>query len=441
MSQYNKDSIVALATARGVGALSIVRVSGELSSNVFKSLTGIKNIRSRYAYYSVIKSKNGVVLDDAIAIFYKEPNSFTGEESFEITCHGGEVVANNIINEILHHGCRYANPGEFSKRAVLNGKISLERAEALNSSIKATSRLSAEKGLMGLKGEAKKLLQDARNKIIRLLAVLEHELDFVEGEIDETSDISFIKALNEAIAPLKEVSTGTLIGNKLKSGFRVALIGPPNVGKSTLFNALLGYDRSLISSIKGTTRDSLEVFVEIEGVPVELIDTAGYWDVRNKLDALGVKKTQSIIKTSDILMIVDEESPILFSKKLDLFDKPCLFVKSKCDEISEHKNFDKTIKVSSHKRINLDILLTTLSTLIKTSFLNESVFVCSSRQATLIKKTLLSLNELTDSSKSLDLVQRVSALRNASESLFDVYGEISNDDVLNNVFQSFCVGK
>ena len=140
-------------------------------------------------------------------------------------------------------------------------------------------------------------------------------------------------------------------------------------------------------------------------------------------------------------MIVDEESPILFSKKLDLFDKPCLFVKSKCDEISEHKNFDKTIKVSSHKRINLDLLLTTLSTLIKTSFLNESVFVCSSRQATLIKKTLLSLNELTDSSKSLDLVQRVSALRNASESLFDVYGEISNDDVLNNVFQSFCVGK
>ena len=441
MSLYNKDSIVALATARGVGALSIVRVSGGLASKIFKALTDIKKIRPRYAYYCSIKSRDNYILDDVVIIFYKGPKSFTGEDSFEISCHGGEIIANNIINEIIGQGCRYAYPGEFSKRAVLNGKINIQKAEALNNAIKATSSLSANKGLVGLEGDAKKLLEEARKKTVRLLATIEHELDFVEGEINETTDSFFEKMLDGAITPLKEVADGTLAGNKLKNGFRVALIGPPNAGKSTLFNSILGYNKSIISSKKGTTRDSLEVFVEVNGVPIELIDTAGYWEVVDELDALAVEKTLATIQNSDVLIIVDDKNPMFFSSKINLFGKPCIFVKSKCDNSNKIISNKKTIHLSAHLRTNIDTLLTALSTLIKTSFLEENIFICSLRQASLIDKALDALVSLRATFQKLDLVQRVSGLRYASENLFDVYGEISNNDVFDNVFNDFCVGK
>ena len=179
MSLYVKDSIVAIATPRGIGALSVIRVSGNSLSSLFKSLSHLKKIKPRHAYYKPLLSQKGSLLDNVIIIYFEGPNSFTGEDMLEISCHGGDVVANNIINDLISRGCRFADPGEFSKRSFLNGKMSLSEAESINDIIKAQSSLGVQKGLMGLNGSVNEKVGEIKDSLIRLLTIMEHELDFV----------------------------------------------------------------------------------------------------------------------------------------------------------------------------------------------------------------------------------------------------------------------
>ena len=441
MSLYQKDSIVAIATARGIGALSIIRVSGNSLSSLFSELTCIKNIKNRYAYYKKIKGSDGKILDSVVITFFKGPHSFTGEDLFEISCHGGEVISKRIIHELIRKGCRYAHPGEFSKRAFLNGKLSLREAESINQIIHSNSELEAEKGMLGLSGPIQKSLLKAKDHLINLLAVIEHELDFVENEINETSIQEIQSQLNKTITLLQKVIKGSLIGNKIQTGFRVGIVGNPNAGKSTLFNSILGYDRAITSAEKGTTRDALESFVEINGVPVVLIDTAGYWSGKDSLDALGIKKTEEIIKKADILLIVDEKNPKKFIAPFNVKEKHKIYVLSKSDLKNKKNNSKEVVSISSLKNKNIDTLLTALSTLIKSSFFKEDVFIVSSRQLILIKKACSQLEDLSIGVEGVELVERVSVIRNSTNLLEEVFGEVYNEDVLNSVFKGFCVGK
>ena len=441
MSLYQKDSIVAIATARGIGALSIIRVSGSSLSSLFSELTCIKNIKNRYAYYKKIKGSDGKILDSVVITFFKGPHSFTGEDLFEISCHGGEVISKRIVHELIRQGCRYAHPGEFSKRAFLNGKLSLREAESINQIIHSNSELEAEKGMLGLSGPIQKSLLKAKDHLINLLAVIEHELDFVENEINETSIQEIQSQLNKTITILQKVIKGSLIGNKIQTGFRVGIVGNPNAGKSTLFNSILGYDRAITSSEKGTTRDALESFVEINGVPVVLIDTAGYWSGKDSLDALGIKKTEEIIKKADILLIVDEKNPKKFIAPFNVKEKHKIYVLSKSDLKNKKNNSKEVVSISSLKNKNIDTLLTALSTLIKSSFFKEDVFIVSSRQLILIKKACSQLEDLSIGVEGVELVERVSVIRNSTNLLEEVFGEVYNEDVLNSVFKGFCVGK
>ena len=441
MSLYEKDSIVALATPRGVGALAIIRVSGSSLDSLFKSLTRINKINPRYAYYRPLVSVGGEVLDRSIITFYRGPFSFTGEDVFEISCHGGDVVSKNIINDLIERGCRYAGPGEFSRRAFLNGKINLSESEAINSIINSQSKVGAQKGLMELEGAANNHLVQIKTSLVNLLTIIEHELDFVEREIEETSSRSFKEKINECLDLINKVIEGSLVGNKLKHGFRVALVGPPNAGKSSLFNALLGYEHAIISSEKGTTRDALEVFVEIKGLPVILIDTAGHWSGKDKLDALGIKKTDKIIQNADILVAIDEKDPKKFIKSFSTNKKPVVFVASKADIKNPLNTNSKFINISSIKNTNISLLLTELSTVIKNSFFREDVFLCTSRQVVLIKKVRDSLLTLIKDFSDLDLVERAFILRSGADLMREVFGEIYNEDVLNGIFKGFCVGK
>ena len=441
MSLYEKDSIVALATPRGVGALAVIRVSGFCLSSLNKNLFGKNKLKLRYAHYRPLLSLSGEALDNVVVTFFKGPHSFTGEDVLEISCHGGEVIVKSIISDLINRGCRYADPGEFSRRAFLNGKINLSEAEAINNLIKAPSRLGVQKGLMELSGSANIDLIKIKDSLLQTLTIIEHELDFVEGEITETSESGLNKQIEDSLFFIDRVLKGSLIGKKLKEGFKVALVGPPNAGKSSLFNALLGYDHAIISKEKGTTRDAIEVFVEIEGVPIVLIDTAGYWSGKDKLDALGIKKTEKIIKTADILIVVDEKNPKKFIKPFSVGGRPLIFVASKLDLKRAPIKASDFLNISSKENKNIKTLLTKLSTVVSKSFLQEDVFMCTARQVVLLEKVKQTLKPLKGSLAEVDLTERAFIVRTAVDLMKEVFGEVYSEDVLNNIFKGFCVGK
>ena len=439
MSLYEKDSIVALATPRGIGAIAVVRVSGQSLSSLFTKLTGVKKIKERYAYYRKIFSSSGEVLDNSLILFFNGPSSFTGEDIIEISCHGGEVVPKKIINQLIEYGCRASNPGEFSKRAFMNGKIDLVEAESINSIIHSRSYLEAKNSLMSFGGETKRRLLEIKNSLVELLMVVEHELDFLEGEIGELSSERIHKTLKKCILELKKVVAGSLVGKKIGTGIRVVLVGPPNAGKSSLFNSLLGYNKAIVSPKKGTTRDVVEAFVEIGGFPVVLADTAGHRQTQDPIESKGVKKTDMELNRADVVIAVDETDPQLFVDSLKIKNKPTLLVLSKKDSSDGLPSFP--LQTSAKKNINIETLLTRLSTLIEGSFFNNEAFFAPDRQIVLLKRSLSLLESLLLDVAILDSVVFSSSLRSSINDLREVFGEVYNEDILNNIFKGFCVGK
>ena len=441
MSLYKKDVIVALATPKGIGAISLVRISGSSLSSFFYALSKITAPKSRHVYNVNLKSKEeGRVLDNVLMTYYKSPNSFTGEDVIEISCHGGNVVSKRIIDDLLFSGCRYGDPGEFSKRAFLNGKIDLIQAESINKIISSKSTEEVNLGLMGLEGTTKLKLEKIKTLLVDLITLIEHELDFVELEIIATKQASLKKNIKKIIGELDEIIIGSLAGKKLHDGIRVSIVGPPNAGKSTLFNSLLGHNRALVSSEKGTTRDAIEAFIELEGAPIILVDTAGYWKGKNKLDRLGIEKTKKELLESDVVIALDEKNPLEFIKRLTMNLKNVIFVLSKSD-INNVKNIRGCLKISSLKNKSIKKLLTDLSTLIKKGFFPENRIAHSHRQLGLIKNAKRALLLAYEQFDLNDLVQTVSLLRGSLDEIREVVGEVYNEEILNNIFSDFCVGK
>ena len=314
MSLYSSENIVALATPPGLGALAIVRLSGSNLYSTYKNFTHRDPIDRRAVFSKIYHPMNKKLLDEAVITYFKSPNSFTGEDVIEISCHGGVVVPRSIIMAAIDSGARNADPGEFSFRAFLNGKIDLLQAEAISSLISSKSTLSADVSLQHLLGRVSTILSEIREDALNMLSVIENELDFSEDELDLTSydDIrSKVANIKEKLVDILKSST---FGMGALSGIRVVLLGKPNSGKSSLFNAILGFDRAIVSSTPGTTRDTVESCFELEGIPVCLIDTAGVWESDEFLDQLGVQKTMSAIDNSDICFLVYEKDPSVLLK-------------------------------------------------------------------------------------------------------------------------------
>ena len=440
MSLYKKDVIMALSTPRGVGAIAVIRVSGSSLKELFFKLSNIKAPKNRYVYNVSLKSKAGLSLDNVLITYYKSPSSFTGEDVVEISCHGGGFVSDKILAELSLYGCRYANPGEFSKRAFLNGKIDLIQAESINSIIQADSSEALNLGLMGLEGATKVRLEKIKKRLINLISIIEHELDFTESEIIETKKSSLKNSVKKIISNFNDIIEGSLAGKKIKDGVRVSIVGPPNAGKSTLFNFLIGNNKAIVSSEKGTTRDSLECFFEIQGVPVILVDTAGFWEGKDALDRLGIKKTKKEIEESDIVIVLDEKNPVKFLKTISMDIKNVLFVLSKAD-INGSKKIKNCISISCLKDKGVKELLTCLSTKISTVFLPKNRITYSKRQLMVLNGINKNLRLVYGSFEEIDLVQVVSLLREALSGLGEVVGDVYNEDILDNLFSSFCVGK
>ena len=466
------DTICAISTAQG-GAIGIIRISGDQSisicDRIFKPANGNKPLADssiRTARYGTIvdKEDNNSIIDEVIVICYRSPHSYTGEDSAEIMCHGSSYILQKVMSLLISQGCRLARPGEYTQRAFLNGKMDLSQAEAVADLISSSTAASHRLAMNQMRGGFSKKLRILRDKLVHLTSLMELELDFSEEDV-EFADRSEMQALFQSIdTTLSHLLDSFKIGNALKNGIPVAIIGETNVGKSTLLNQLLHDERAIVSDIHGTTRDSIEDTIQIEGVLFRFIDTAGIRDTDDTIEHIGIDRTFKKIDESEIVLWIIDATDIdntfnnIHSKILPhLNDKSLIIVVNKCDLVEETDlyttfndlynnsgiNPDETIFISAKNGNNLPALESKLLDYTHSDKFTESdVIVTNLRHAEALDHALSSLRRAKESLLSdvpTDLVAE--DLRLCINSLGEIVGEVTNDEVLGNIFSHFCVGK
>jgi len=448
MYSYAPENIVALATPPGLGALAIIRLSGFDLSSTYRSFSHKNPIDRRAVFSNIYHPKSNKLLDEAVITYFKAPNSFTGEDVVEISCHGGLMVPHSIIIAAIDNGARKANPGEFSFRAFLNGKLDLLQAEGISSLISSKSQLSTDVSLYHLRGRVSDSLSEIKSDALNILSIIENELNFSEDEINLTSYSELLKKMIKIQSKVNSITKATAFGKQLLSGFRIVILGRPNSGKSSLYNAILGFDKAIVSNLPGTTRDTVESYFELKGVPICLIDTAGVWESDDFLNTLGIQKTMEALEQADLCLLVDDDDPssLLNANISSKLNEHYILIKSKCDNLDlAVSGHDNIISISSKNGIGIDSLLTYLSTYISnrvdTSIVLDRILV-TQRQRKLLQSSLYSINDIIEQLRSnvqADII--ASSLRGFVISIKDVIGEIPNRDVLNHIFSNFCVGK
>ena len=449
MDYNNSDIIIARATPIGKSALAVIRVSGENLDDLLSHFFPKKLFVPQLASLQKIKKLNtNIVLDTCIILYYKNPKSFTGEDMLEISCHGNDLNVEQIINEFIKLGIRLAYPGEFSYRAFKNSKIDLIQAESIAAKITCNSNQYGV-ALQNLEnGSTSNKLQKLRKNIINMQAIIEHELDFNENEITHLNKKEIQKKFRELYQEIQKIIDWSLYLQVLDSGYKVSIIGPPNVGKSTLFNRIAGSDKAIVTPIKGTTRDVLEASIQMEGVPFKFYDTAGYRVTKNKIESMGIEKTINISKKSDIILMLDSKEPrekfnLLLEKNQILKTKTVLFVKTKCDKKTEKNK--KELHISCKNDLGIDQLLTKILTIISVNSQknnSNSAALCNKRQISLLEQSNKILDEIINNLNNnveMDIV--ASQTKGVVNLIEELLGKITSTEVLNNIFKGFCVGK
>ncbi|RMD47669.1 MAG: tRNA uridine-5-carboxymethylaminomethyl(34) synthesis GTPase MnmE, partial [Aquificota bacterium] len=316
-----KDTIVANATPLTASAVSIIRISGKDALNIGKSIFSKKeDIKPRKAYFGKFIDENGEIIDEGLFLYFKAPKSFTGEDVVEIQVHGSVPVVKKIIKEAIKKGARFAQPGEFTKRAFLNGKIDLTQAEAIAQLIEAKSEKASKAAVNLLEGKLSKEIKFLKEKLININMLIEAELNFPE-DVEEIEETVIKKDLKEVIDKIKQLLSTYKKGKLIREGIKLAIVGRPNVGKSSLFNSLMGYERAIVSDIQGTTRDFIEESFTLNGIPVRLIDTAGIRESKDEIEKIGIQKTKEKIEEADIILFVFDVSKGLTEEDLKIYEE------------------------------------------------------------------------------------------------------------------------
>ena len=452
MNYYNNDVIIAQSTPLGSSAIAVIRVSGENLNNFFPLIFKNKKIAPRYSYAVELKGFNSKeLIDTCVIVYYKAPASFTGEDMLEISCHGNEIIVEKIINQFILKGVRIAYPGEFSYRAFQNNKIDLMQAEsiaekiALNSGAYGVALQNIENGTISRKFESLK------KSLLHTLSIIEHELDFNEDEVTHLSVGSIKNDFINIEQELNIMLDGYSLIQKINQGYQVVILGPPNAGKSTLFNTILGVDKSIVTHIEGTTRDVLESKIILQNIPFTFYDTAGYRQTKDVIEGLGIKRGLDRVGGADVVLIIDEKNPKKILKNLIkegiiAVEQKTLCIKTKCDKLKKGVVVDNAeIQLSAKNNVGIRLLLTHLLTLVSKNVdlsTYKNIAVCNERQRLLVKKakekTAVILTELNNG-YSMDII--ASSCRDFVEIIEELLGQITSNDVLNNIFKGFCVGK
>ncbi len=441
------DTIAAVATANGVGSIAIVRVSGDDALLIANKLTDNKPLKPRYATLATLYNQAKEMIDEAIVIYFKAPNSFTGEDIIEFQCHGGVVVAQSILNAVLQAGVRLAKPGEFSKRAFFNGKIDLSEAEAIAKMIEAKSEDALKILARQLKGELKEYVENVRQEIIHILAYSEVSIDYAEEDLPE----DLIEQIKTKLLELSESLQKTLQVSKtragLMQGFKVAIVGKPNVGKSSLLNALLNYERAIVSEIAGTTRDTIEEQIRIGTHLIRIVDTAGIRDANDEIERIGIERSKAAIEESDIVIALfdgsremdrEDERILEFLKEYE--DTTVLYVQTKID-LEQKLSSDITFDLLLNSKEDVSVLIAKLQNILDMQNSSEEVMLISKRQVSAVESTLNSIQEAFAPLEDGELEIFSFCLNEAIKSLGSITRPFENDEMLDTMFSSFCLGK
>ena len=439
------ETIVALATAPMKSALAVIRVSGddafEIVSKCFsKDITGIT--KRTCLVGSILDGEKEI--DEVVINVYKGPKSFTGEDLVEIICHGSVLIANEIIELLLSKGARLATNGEYSSRAFLNQKIDLVQAEAINDVINATTKEAKALSILSLKGDTSNLLVPLKTRLADILSLIEVNIDYPEYEDIEVANKEKIVDTIDELLPEIERLTKEGEQGLIKEGIKVAIVGKPNVGKSSLLNALLGESKAIVTDIAGTTRDVVEGEINLNGVVLHLLDTAGIRDVEDKIESIGINKSKEVIKEADLVIVVLDAST-----ELDDMDKEILTISEDKKRIIIYNKSDLSTKTEEDK-IYISALTGDISPLKKEIYkavgLENEAFTTPSlnnvRQLGLlknVKESLLKAKQDTELDLSIDLI--AVSLYDAYRSILEILGEVDQIDISKEIFARFCVGK
>ncbi|MFQ3219252.1 MAG: tRNA modification GTPase [Paraglaciecola sp.] len=456
MTDLNQETIVAQATASGRGGVGIVRISGHLAAQVAQQLLGqVPAVRS--AQYLPFKEQNGQTIDQGIALYFKAPHSFTGEDVLELQGHGGQVVLDMLIKAVLKiPNIRLARPGEFSERAYLNDKLDLAQAEAIADLIDASSEQAARGALRSLQGEFSKQITLLVEKVIHLRIYVEAAIDFPDEEIDFLSDGKVQSDLRHIMQQLTQVQGQTKQGTLLREGMRVVIAGRPNAGKSSLLNALAGRDAAIVTSIAGTTRDVLKEHIHIDGMPLHIIDTAGLRDSEDEVERIGIERAWQEIEQADrVLFMLDSTDtketdphkiwPEFMRRLPDAMG--LTVIRNKADLSGEtigrsHVLGFEVFNLSASNKQGIDALAEHLKDCMGFHASNEGQFIARRRHLDAIEKAaehlILGKQQLEDNFAGELLAEE---LRLAQQHLNEITGEFSSDDLLGKIFSSFCIGK
>lgn len=452
------STIAAISTAQGQGGIGVIRVSGEqaftIVDKIFKSVSGkkIMDIKGYTALFGHIYN-NEEVLDEAVVLKYVAPKSFTGENVVEISCHGGMFITKEVLNAVIMAGASLAEPGEFTKRAYLNGKMDLTEAESVMDIISAKSKSAARAALFVKGGALFKKSQQVKQLLLDKAAHLSAWADYPEEDIPEVSEDSIMEAIEESISILEKLLSTYDMGQVVKEGIDTVIAGRPNAGKSTLMNLLVGREKSIVTNIAGTTRDVVEDTVLVGNVMLKLSDTAGIRDTDNEIEKIGVQKTFDKINGAGLVIALFDNNEELNSEDIDLINKikdmPCIAVINKIDlEDKVDKkyitdNIENVVYISAKQQDNIDELKNMIEKIAGTEDFDPSAgIIANERQRNAIRNAVNSLYEAKESlAMGMTMDAITVSLQETIDYLLELTGEKAGEEIVDSVFHNFCVGK
>jgi tRNA modification GTPase len=466
MANYtlNNDTIAALATPHGAGAIAVIRLSGKdaiaITEKVFKTKTlkpkTLAGKASHTAHFGLIVEKD-VIIDEVLATIFKAPNTYTGEEIVEISCHGSVFVQQQILQVLFKHGARPAQAGEYTLRAFLNGKLDLSQAEAVADLIASNSATSHQVAMQHMRGGFSNKIAVLRENLLNFASLIELELDFSEEDVEFADRTDLKKLINTILSIIEKLISSFEVGNVIKNGIPVAIVGKPNAGKSTLLNVLLEDDRAIVSEIPGTTRDTIEDELIIEGVLFRFIDTAGIRTTSDVIEQIGVNKAFEVIKKSAIIIYLFDTHELSrgdLELELNIIREhigtsQLLVVGNKIDfeNLEELKQEFADVPaiqfISAKEQKNIDVLKTKLVSLFDTRTVNTTdTIVTNSRHVNSLNKAQEALTKVNEGlSANIQSDFLALDIRYALEALGEITGQVTNDDLLGNIFSKFCIGK
>ena len=458
---HSSDTIVALATPPGEGALAIIRLSGPdavaWTDHIFIGAK-LTSADSHTIHFGQIQGKDGEIIDEVLVFVFKNPTSYTGEDVMEISCHGSSYIIQKIIDRFIGQGARLANPGEFTQRAFLNGRMDLSQAEAVADLIASKSAAAHLIAIRQMRGGFSSEIKEIRSQLIDFASLIELELDFAEEDVEFANRKELIKLIDDLAMKMDGLIQSFRLGNVIKKGISTVIVGRPNAGKSTLLNKLISEERAIVSEIPGTTRDTVEELININGVQFRLVDTAGIREAQDKIEEIGVEKTFEKIKNATLILYVFDVAKTSQSDlqedlaTLPMNDCDLLVVANKMDlnpyakaeeYLSPMVRFDQFIPVSAINNMNIDHLKNQLYQIAVARKLNlEGSVVSNMRHVASLEHTTQSLRKAKNGfNEGLSSDFIAMDIRQAIYHLGEITGEISTDDLLDNIFRNFCIGK